>query len=190
MKIPKALLAILALLATFLIAGRAPAQAAPYCGIVWGSLAKSAGTTSGAPSAGTVDDIRAGMHPCFDRMVVDIAGHATSGQATAYSAHYTATATAVGSGLGIPLRGGAILQVTLLAPAYNSAGAPTYQPANRNELVNTSGYATFKQLAMAGSFEGSTTLVMGLRARLPFNVFVLQGPGDTTRLVVDVAHRW
>lgn len=185
MKIPKALLAILALLATFLIAGPAPAQAAPYCGITWGSLAKSAGTTSAAPSAATVDDVRAGIHPCFDRMVVDIAGHAT-----AYSAYYTATATAVGSGLGIPLRGGAIIQITVQAPAYNSAGAPTYQPANRNELVNTSGYATFKQLAMAGSFEGSTTLVMGVRARLPFNVFVLQGPGDTTRLVVDVAHRW
>lgn len=185
MKIPKAMVAILALLATFLIAGPAPAQAAPYCGITWGSLAKSAGTATTSSSTATIDGVRAGRHPCFDRMVVDMTGHATT-----YEVHYVATATAVGSGLNIPLRGGAILRVTVRAPAYDSAGAATYRPANRNELVNTSGYATFRQVAMAGSFEGSTTLVVGVRARLPFNVFALRGPGDTTRLVVDVAHRW
>lgn len=32
--------------------------------------------------------------------------------------------------------------------------------------------------------------VGGVRARLPFRVFVLDGPGSGSRLVVDVAHRW
>ena len=41
---------------------------------------------------------------------------------------------------------------------------------------------------MAGSFEGQTTIGLGVRARLPFRVFVLAGPGSGSRLVVDVAH--
>jgi hypothetical protein len=29
-----------------------------------------------------------------------------------------------------------------------------------------------------------------VRARLPFRVLTLDGPGAGTRLVIDVAHRW
>ena len=35
-----------------------------------------------------------------------------------------------------------------------------------------------------------TTLGVGVRARLPFRVTMLPGPGGHTRLVLDVAHRW
>jgi hypothetical protein len=48
-------------------------------------------------------------------------------------------------------------------------------------------------VAYAGSFEGSTTLALGVRARLPFRVFTVAGTpnsDDTPRLVIDVAHRW
>ena len=80
--------------------------------------------------------------------------------------------------------------MTIKAPAYTAAGTASYVPANRNELVNTAGYTTFRELALAGSFEGATTLAVGVRARLPFNVMVLAGPGSTSRIVIDVAHRW
>ena len=52
------------------------------------------------------------------------------------------------------------------------------------------GYGTFRQVAWAGSFEGQSTIGLGVRARLPFRVLVLDGPGDDARLVVDVAHSW
>ena len=55
------------------------------------------------------------------------------------------------------------------------------------------GYSTFRQVAWAGTFEGQTTLALGVRARLPFRVFTLDGvpnSGDTPRVVIDVAHRW
>ncbi|AIY00394.1 hypothetical protein ART_0795 [Arthrobacter sp. PAMC 25486] len=181
MKFFKTWLAVVGLLAAFFLVGPAPAQAAPYCGITWGSLAKTAGIGSTA----TITNVRAGRHACFDRMVIDITGHATG-----YNVRYVSNVTSPGSGMTVPLRGGAYLQLTVLAPAYNASGNATYQPANRNELVNTSGYATFRQLAMAGSFEGRTTLGLGVRARLPFQVFLLDGPGNSTRVVVDVAHRW
>src|SRR4030095_581167 len=48
----------------------ATAQAAPYCGITWGSTAKA----HSAPDREMVNDIRAGRHACFDRMVVDLGG--------------------------------------------------------------------------------------------------------------------
>ncbi len=57
-------------------------------------------------------------------------------------------------------------------------------------LVDTSGYRTFRQVGWGGSFEGYTTLGLGVRARLPFRVAVLPGPGTGSRLVIDVAHRW
>ena len=90
----------------------------------------------------------------------------------------------------IPLRGGAFLEIVLLDPAYDASGYPTYTPANRRELVNVAGCKTFRQAAWGGSFEGYTTIGLGVRARLPFRVFTLAGPGSSSRVVLDVAHRW
>jgi hypothetical protein len=59
--------------------------------------------------------------------------------------------------------------------------------------VNVAGFSTFRQVAWAGSFEGQTTLALGVRARLPVRVFVLNGvPASDLgpRMVIDVAHRW
>ncbi|HAG60432.1 MAG TPA: hypothetical protein DCL83_14500, partial [Arthrobacter bacterium] len=73
---------------------------------------------------------------------------------------------------------------------YDANGNATYNPANKTELANVAGYQTFRQVAYAGSFEGYTTLGLGVRARLPFRVFTLDGPGTGSRLVIDVAHFW
>jgi hypothetical protein len=57
--------------------------------------------------------------------------------------------------------------------------------ANRAELVDVTGFQTFRQVAWAGSFEGTTSVGLGVRARLPFRVITL-----ADRIVVDVAHFW
>ncbi|MFC9964770.1 hypothetical protein ACFVH4_11065 [Nocardia ignorata] len=156
-----------------------PAAATPsYCGLAWGSLDKS----SPNYSSGVVRDVRAGRHDCYDRLVIDL-----TGPQAGYRVGYVGTVTQDGSGAGVPLRGGAFLQVTVLAPAHDDAGASTYLPSNRSDLVNVNGYQTFRQVAWAGSFEGQTTLGLGVRARLPFRVFTLEGP---SRVVIDVAHYW
>ena len=69
-------------------------------------------------------------------------------------------------------------------------GKATFVPANRSEVTNVSNYKTFRQIAWAGSFEGHTSLGLGVRARLPFKVFTLAGPGNGSKLVIDVAHYW
>lgn len=76
-----------------------------------------------------------------------------------------------------------------MVPAYDDRGRATY-PVNGSELVDVSGFRTFRQVAGAGTFEGQATLGVGTRARLPFRTFVLDGPGSGSRLVLDVAHRW
>lgn len=153
-----------------------------YCGLVWGSLAKS----NQAMSAASVTNVRSGRHYCFDRLVIDI-----KGKAAGYNVRYVSKVVQDGSGLPIKLRGGAFLQVTAHSPSYDSnTGKATFVPANRSEVTNVSTYQTFRQVAWAGSFEGYTTLGLGVRARLPFKVFTLAGPGNGSRLVIDVAHHW
>lgn len=156
---------------------------APYCGIRWGSLGKTNGTSH---TSGTVADVRAGRHTCFDRLVIDVDEVPKS---MTYDVRYVDAVHEDGSGKAVPLAGAADLQIILRAPAYE-AGVPTYSPKNPSRLVNVSGWSTFRQVAWAGSFEGQSTVGLGVRARLPFRAYVLDGPGDGARLVIDVAHRW
>lgn len=157
------------------------AQAGPYCGITWGSQPKS---VSGNPTPWwPITNVRGGQYACYDRLVIDFRG-----RASAYRVRYVSAVTAQGSGAVVPLRGGAFLQIDLQSATYDiNTGAPTYRPANRRELVNVSGWRTFRQVASGGSFEGYTTIGLGVRTRLPFRVFKLSDPG---RIVIDVAHRW
>lgn len=175
--------AALALALTTAIATAPPSLAAPTCGITWGSLAK----TSTPYTSNTVTNVRAGRHACFDRLVIDLSGT----HATGWDVRYVSSVQMDGSGTVVPLRGGADLRIIAKAPAYNSAGRATYRPVNTRELVNVNGYSTFRQVAWAGSFEGQTTIGLGTRARLPFRTFTLtDAASGTTRLVIDVAHRW
>ena len=158
-----------------------PASAEPYCGLVWGSLVK----TDPAMNESRVVNVRTGQHYCFDRLVVDL-----NGPVAGYTVRYVPQIVQDGSGFPVQVRGQAFLQLTVNSPAYDENGSSTYNPADRNELSNVTGYQTFRQAAWAGSFEGYTSLGIGVRARLPFRVFTLEGPDAGTRLVVDVAHFW
>jgi hypothetical protein len=163
------------------------AQAAPYCGIAWGSLPK----TASAADSEMVNDIRAGRHDCFDRLVIDLGGQDTS--FGSYAVGYVPVVYEDGRGDPVPVRGAADLRILLDAPSYDEDGHPTFDPADQDEVVDVTGFSTFRQVAWAGSFEGRTTIALGVRARLPFRVFSLAGTpqsDDTPRLVIDVAHSW
>ena len=177
----RAFWSVVLLVGAFLIVPASPATAAPYCGLVWGSLEKSAPGLSPAP----VVNVRTGRHSCYDRLVIDVAGDVGG-----YTVAYVPVVIQDGSGAEIPTRGGAALQITVNDPSYDVNGTPTYSPADPLELRAVTGYRTFRQVVSAGSFEGYTSIGLGVRARLPFRVFTLDGPGTSSRLVVDVAHRW
>jgi hypothetical protein len=134
--------------------------------------------------AGPLTGVRSGRHDCFDRLVIDL-----TGVAPGFSVRYVNVVVSEGRGSVVPLRGGAKLQVVVRAPAYSANGTASFRPSNSAEVVNVAGYATFRQVAWAGSFEGQTTLGLGVRARLPFRAFTIQD-ARSSRLVLDVAHHW
>ena len=157
-------------------------RAAPYCGITWGSLPDVDPDYTGA----RIVNLRAGRHTCYDRLVVDLG----PGLSPGYDVRYVSQVTLDGSGAALPLSGGAFLQVLVRAPAHDDYGRPTYSPADRYHAVNVSGFTTFRQVAWGATYEGQSTIGLGVRARLPFRTFVLRSADGGSRLVIDVAHRW
>jgi hypothetical protein len=159
------------------------AAAAPYCGITWGSGDKAAGPLSGAP----VLTVRTGRHECWDRVVFEF-----DGTAKGYSVQYSPEVLTDGEGLDlVPYTvGGAYLSVTLRAPAYDENHVSTIDARNGDHLANVLRYDTLRDVVFGGSFEGYTTFAVGVRARLPYRVTLLPGPGTHSRIVLDIAHRW
>lgn len=172
---------------TALVCGAGLAIAAPAvsaqtsCAITWGSLTKGGVPAPGAP----IVNVRAGRHACFDRLVIDVRGPIRG-----YRVGYVTRVTGLASGEPVGLRGGARISIVVGATDHTPNGVPTYPLIGRSQLVNVTGFSTFRQVAWAESQEGLTQIGLGVRARLPFRVFVLAGPGTNSRLVVDVAHRW
>jgi hypothetical protein len=156
--------------------------AAPYCGITWGSLPK----VHDALSPAGLIDARTGRHDCYDRVVFEFRGAATG-----YHVNYADHVYTEGKGDRLNPAGGATLNVQLQEPAYDvQTGASTYPHSVGQHVANLNGYRSLRDVVYGGSFEGYTTFGLGVRARLPFRVFTLAGPGTHTRLVIDVAHQW
>jgi hypothetical protein len=149
--------------------------------VFWGSLPKES-TPVGLDTH--LVDVRVGRHACFDRLVLDL-----DGPRTGYRIAYVDEVVQGGSGNPVPVSGGAIISVVVSAPATDDAGQPTIDGV-AVDATNVSRFSTFRDIAWASSFEGQTTIGLGVRARLPFRVFALDGPGRGSRLVVDVAHSW
>lgn len=179
-KIRLLLVALLAL-AGAAVAVPASAAAPAVCSTPWGSLAEADPDFGRAPLVAA----RTGRHACFDRVVFELAGPAGG-----YTVEYVNAVIQDGSGATLPVPGGARLQVQLRHPAYNDQGNATFPGQAGRQVADVRGYSTLRSVVYGGSFEGYTTFGVGVRARLPFRVFTLAGPGGHSRIVLDVAHRW
>jgi hypothetical protein len=149
----------------------APGLAATACPAGWGSQPKTAAGMGQAAITG----VRVGRHACFDRIVIDVAGPVTG-----YTATYVPTVTADGSGNPVTVPGGARIQLVVRHPSNISATPGT-------SVANVAGFSTLRSVVAAGSFEGITTVGVGVRARLPMRVIVLKNPD---RLILDVSAHW
>ena len=163
----------------------------PYCGVRWGSLPKTHQTLT--YTTATIENLRAGKHACFDRLVLDL-GPTRTGlpgpQGIGYQIRYVPEVRYAGSGYGLSIQGGAFLALVVNAAAHDDHYQPTYDPRDQSQAVGVAGFRTFRQVAFLGTYESQTEIVIGVRARLPFQAFVLSGHGEGSRLVIDVAHRW
>ncbi len=173
--------AVLSALTFVVVLGSAPrATAQPYCGITWGSLAKTSPEYTGAQITGA----RVGAHDCWDRLVIDLNGMPAPG----YNVRYTDAFRAEGSGTVLPTAGGAI--ITISAHAWASVPWSVGTHVVSPEQLAASGFRTLRDVVYGGTYEGNTSIGLGVRARLPFRVFKLDGPDGGSRLVIDVAHQW
>lgn len=172
-----------ALLLALAVALGPPAGARGCSGLVWGSLPETSPGTSPHP----VSDVRTGRHPCFDRVVVDVGGPDGPG----WDVRYVRPVVQQGSGLPHRIEGPARLSVLVGSPVHDASagGRPAFaHPVG--PVADVSGYDALRAVHFVGSFEGRTQFAIGVRARLPFRVFALDGPGAASRVVIDVAHRW
>jgi hypothetical protein len=159
-------------------APQAGAAAAPYCGITWGSARKQGGVLR-TPQLVKVVTSR---NTCWDRTVFEF-----DGAVNGYDVLYSTTVATDGEGLDLaPYVAGAAtkLSVSLRAPAYD------YPRATGEHAANVVRYRTLRDVLYGGSFEGYSTFAVGVRAKLPFRVFVAAGPGTHSRIIIDVAHLW
>lgn len=158
------LLALMMALGTILLI--APTASATVCETGWGSLPK----LNSASSLGNITSVRAGRNECYDRLVFDVAGPAPG-----WSVRYVDTVFAEGTGNPLPVTGGAKLELVIRSLSDTS------------RMPSVAGFTTFRSVVYGGSFEGQTTVGLGVRARLPFRVFALSNP---SRVVIDVSHHW
>jgi hypothetical protein len=121
--------------------------------------------------------VRAGRNKAFDRLVFDF-----DGPVPGVRVQYVDELIQDGSGLPIPLRGRAVVEIVIQpAAAHRDDGSPTFT----GPLPDLTGFATFRQIADAGDFEAVLTWGIGVAARTGLRVLTLTSP---TRVVVDVVH--
>jgi hypothetical protein len=129
--------------------------------------------------------VRTGGDPCADHVEFDV-----DGPAAGYSVSYVEEVVQDGSGAVLAVPGGARLQVQLNHPAYNESGQAMLPGRVGEPLPSVSGYRTLKSIVIAGSFEGYSSFGVGVRARLPFRVSIVDGARPRSRIVLEVAHAW
>ena len=157
-----------------------PPSAAP-CSSDWGSEAKTVAEPGRAPLVA----VRTAGDECADQVEFELAGPAVG-----YAVSYVDQVTQDGSGEPVAVAGGARLQVQLNHPSYDEAGQATYSGVVGRPLASVSGYRTLQSVVFAGSFEGYSTFGVGVRARLPFRVSIVDGAQPRSRLVLEIAPAW
>lgn len=162
--------------------------AAAGCATRWGTGAKSTGTRM---SGAELYHVRAGRHTCYDRLVFDVNGTAPVDT----TVRYVRVVLSDPAGRPVKVLGHAALQVVVRAP-YLGAGSSGHQPYRKvpavgARLVPTAtlgSLAVVRDVRFAGTFEGISTVAVGVSGRLPFRVLVTSDHG-VRHVVVDVARR-
>jgi hypothetical protein len=135
--------------------------------------------TAAAPVFPVLTGIRTGLHPDFDRIVLDLSGPAPT--ATTY--RYTDELTADPSGQIVWLTGADFVEVVVQgAAAHDDSGNPTYFGPDK---FRTRDLANVMAVAITGDFEATLGVGVGTRHRSWVRVFTLSAP---TRVVIDVGH--
>jgi hypothetical protein len=176
---------------TTTVAPRPPATTDPPDTRGWGTSARDDPTMSPED----LYQVRVGRHGSYDRIVFDVNGIVEGPDVVGYHVAYVdGEVLADASGEPVPTRGPAALEIVVRAPWLGTGGSghqPWRQPPTvGDDLVPAAqlrGWATMREVAFAGSFEGQTTIAVGVSAELPFQVGAFERDGYS-HVYVDIAH--
>jgi hypothetical protein len=126
-------------------------------------------------------DVRTGVHPCFERFVVELAP--ADRPLSAFPGYWVRYAvgpvTLSPSGLPVNIRGTATLLVSLASWMVGTQGNGYAGP---RDVLPTVGSA-IREYRLIEDFEGQSTWALGIDTARNFAVSVLTGP---PRLVIDI----
>ena len=126
---------------------------------------------------GGVTDVTPSAGDCFDTIVIRTDTDSDVG----FNVRYVPQVTEDGSGRPVPLRGDAFLQVSVSAPLDP-------QLTDTFDFTADDQYRTLREIAFATSFEGVTTLGVGVDHTTPFAVESRRADDGTTDIVMYLAH--
>lgn len=126
--------------------------------------------------------MRVGRHDCYERFVFEMRG---TGQVPWWSVGYRDPMVGQASGLPVPLRGKADLEVLVgVWTVTDFPGRPAeWPPFKGPDDIVTKGYEALREARNLYAYEGQTQIGLGLDRKRPFKAFWMDGP---PRLVVDV----
>lgn len=128
-----------------------------------------------APSELVVTGVRVGAHEGFDRVVVDLEGTGKPG----WFVDYTSTPMQETVGQPLKVAGNAFLNINVDGTVYpfelgKDSEVPVKMAGDTGNVID---------VISAGTYEGRSQIVVGLRSALPYSVQVLEDP---KRVVVDI----
>ncbi|WP_269508233.1 AMIN-like domain-containing (lipo)protein [Corynebacterium faecium] len=130
------------------------------------------------PSRLVVVGVRVGAHEGFDRVVVDLEGDGDPG----WFVDYTSTPMQETVGQPLQVAGNSFLNINVDGTVY-----PFELGKDNNVPVTMAGdTGNVIDVISAGTYEGRSQVVVGLRSELPYSVQVLKDP---TRVVVDIVQK-
>lgn len=141
------------------------------------AVAIPAQATAPAPSIPMLTGIRTGVHPTFDRIVLDL----TPGARPQVTSRFVDELTKDPSGQVEWLTGCAFADVVVHgAQAHDLNGNPTYLGPQK---FRTRNLTNVMAVAVTGDFEATLSIGVGMRKQTWVNVSTLTGPD---RVVIDV----
>ena len=131
-----------------------------------------------APAQLAVAGVRVGAHEGFDRVVVDLEGKGTPG----WFVDYTSTPIQETAAQPLQVAGNSFLNINI-----DGTVAPFELGKDNNVPVTMAGdTGNVIDVINAGTYEGRSQIVVGLRSELPYSVQVMEDP---MRVVVDIVQK-
>lgn len=130
------------------------------------------------PAQLAVVGVRVGAHEGFDRVVVDLEGKGDPG----WFVDYTSTPMRETVGQPLQVAGNSFLNINVDGTVH------PFELGKDNDVPVTMAGDTGNVIDVisAGTYEGRSQVVVGLRSELPYSVQILKDP---TRVVVDIVQR-